>query len=467
MSADRVRWFLTIFITIALLTQIGTVAASGTVPASGTRLWAVRSANGGFDVPEAIAVSSNAATVFAVGWWDNGAGGTDDDTSFEVHAFNAATGVERWSSWWRGQDDTSNVAWATDVAVSPDSSTVYVTGGTISPASGDPWGIVTAAFNAATGVRRWAAVYPSSAPDTEALAVSPDGSRVYVSGSADNGSVTVAYGATTGVQVWHRSIAGPLCGVNSASSIVVGPTGARVFVTGDCGADFGTVAFNAATGTTIWSRRYDGPLHGEDRPTGIVVSPDASKVFVTGRSEGTNDADYATIAYRGATGSTAWIRRFDGPAHGSDAPDSIGISPTGSAVYVTGESGYPSTEESATVAYGTVSGRRLWVARYDGAVHTGAWSGGLGVAPDGSKVYVAATAYDASGETRCETMAFSAGGGTRLWTARYVGLRKGASAGPIAVGPTGARVFVLGQLVAGTFGWDFTDWDFATVAYAG
>ena len=80
------------------------------------------------------------------------------------------------------------------------------------------------------------------------------------------------------------------------------PDGSRVFVTGSRGSgaaqDYATVAFDAVGGMWAWYRTYDGPGNAEDAATGIAVSPDGSRLFVTGGSTGSaTSAGYCTIAY--------------------------------------------------------------------------------------------------------------------------------------------------------------------------
>ena len=81
------------------------------------------------------------------------------------------------------------------MAVSPDGTTVYVTG-----TSGSDQGYATVAYSAATGSQLWASRYHGPANDGDAccVAVSPDGTAVYVTGDSYGGPTdydyaTVAY----------------------------------------------------------------------------------------------------------------------------------------------------------------------------------------------------------------------------------------------------------------------------------
>src|SRR5207244_1749210 len=69
----------------------------------------------------------------------------------------------------------------------------------------------TVAYDAASGARLWSARYPAhDGPGATALAVSADGSRVFVTGTAgifngrfcDCSFATIAYDASTGARLW-------------------------------------------------------------------------------------------------------------------------------------------------------------------------------------------------------------------------------------------------------------------------
>src|SRR5690606_4075525 len=284
----------------------------------------------------------------------------------------------------------------------PDGSTVYAAGQSLS-SSGTSTEFVTVANDAASGDQLWVARYPGpgEGPNSSAnaLAVSADGARVFVTGrSRGEGGVddyaTVAYDAATGDQLWVSRYDGPTGGHDAALAVAVAPDGSAVFVTGlsqnGIRIDYATVAYDAATGDQLWVARYDGPAGNDDDASAVAVSPDGATVFVTGRSlGGATGNDYATIAYDAASGDEPWVARYDGPAGSQDFATALAVAPDGGTVIVTGRSfGVGTATDYATVAYDAASGDELWVARYDGPARGQDAANALSVSPDGARVYV-------------------------------------------------------------------------------
>src|SRR5436853_496831 len=90
-------------------------------------------------------------------------------------------------------------------------------------------------------------------------------------------------------------------------------------------------------GKSTWIARYSNRNNSTDVANAVGVSPDGASVYVTGGSTGSGFLnDYATVAYDATTGAQRWVARYDGPAHSDDVGSSLGISPDGSTVFVTG-----------------------------------------------------------------------------------------------------------------------------------
>jgi hypothetical protein len=174
-------------------------------------------------------------------------------------------------------------------------------------------------------------------------------------------------------QLWEARFDGLGTWLDQANAMAVSTDGSRVFVTGtssstgggDKGFDEVTVAYDTSTGATLWVSRYDDSHHGYDEGNSIAVGADGSKVFVAGLSDqyvGSHGSDYLTVAMDASTGVGLWARRYDGPAHIFDEAHAVAVSPDGSTVFTTGESrGGTIQPDWATIAYDATTGHHLCV----------------------------------------------------------------------------------------------------------
>jgi outer membrane protein assembly factor BamB len=445
------------------------VSGAGTSLAAtspGAQLWASLYDNSGNGGATSVAASPDGETVFVTGYTT--VGSTEDYTTV---AYNAATGAQLWAAGYADPGDTIDKAYS--VAVSPNGTAVFVTGESQTSTPGEDY--ATVAYNAATGAQLWAARYNGPSNDSAAaeVAVSPDGTAVFVTGTslgAPTGEdyATVAYNAATGAQLWVKQYDGFGSGGNYAHSVAVSPGGTAVFVTGyslgtNNGYDYATVAYNAATGAQLWVKRYNGASNGDRGATSVAVS--GSTVFVTGSSYGGSTAnyDYATVAYNAATGAQLWVKRYAGPGSGDDQAYSVAVSPSGGTVFVTGYTDTTSTSagyDYTTVAYNAATGAQLWLARYNGPAKSTSEAYAVAVSPSGSTVYVTGYSYGCiCGGEDYATVAYNAATGAQQWVQRYDGAGLGNQALSLAVSTTG-MVFVTGYRVDGGS-------DYATIAYQG
>jgi len=445
--------------------RAGDLAFSARTPTmGGGQLWAT-SYNGPFtpssNQANAVAVSPDGSVVYVAGTSYDGQAAGDD---FATVAYDAVTGRQLWVSRSRGPSDSARA-----IAVSPSGGMVFVTGHSQPFASG--YG--TVAYDAATGRRLWFSRYDAPAggvgDQATAVAVSPNGRAVFVTGLSlgttfRDDYATVAYNATTGSRLWVRRYDGPGHGDDDAYSVAVSPSGAAVYVTGvsqgrTSGADYATVAYNAATGKDLWVRRYNGPGNGADGASSIAVSPAGGAVFVTGRSAGraATGYDYATVAYAAATGKYLWVRRYNGPSSRTDSAQSVAVSPGGASVYVTGVSdrGNGGTTDYATVAYNAATGAQRWARRYVGHGRAASGAAAVAVSPGGARVYVTGTTAFYS----YATVAYNAATGAQLWASTYSGTPEDLAC-CIAVSPKTGTIYISGSSYSTSSGWDY-----ATVAY--
>jgi sugar lactone lactonase YvrE len=404
------------------------------------------------DTTTATVTSPDGQTVYVTG---NSTFGSRK-TQYATVAYDTATGSERWDA-----ESVEGVYGSTAeaIAISPDGATLVVTGlGT--------HGAFTVAYDAATGATLWTA---SDADLAYAfgIAVSADGSVVAIVGNSGyfSSMTTVGYDLATGTQLWTVSIQDGGFEVTTGKAIVASPDGHTFFSTGYAyngnSEEYMTEAITVATGKKEWAARYNSPNTGYDESLAIAVSPDASRVFVTGCSGGVYciGTSYGTVAYDAHSGKTLWIRTYNGGAHA--IPKAIGVSPDSSKVFVTGTVGGNTAENYGTIAYDAATGTPLWSATYDGPSADRDYANALGVSPDGARVYVTGGSV---GPTKQDygTVAYDAITGAEIWVERYDGPTAGTDvATALAVGPDGT-VFVTGQSSGiGTFS------DYATVAYSG
>ena len=200
-----------------------------------------------------------------------------------------------------------------------------------------------------------------------------------------------------------------------ARALAVSPDGSAVFVTGASTArrtaDYATVAYDASTGRRLWARATTDRREPRTWPT-RSDEPEGSLVFVTGYEHGkTSGYDYTTVAYDASTGEKAVGDPVPRTANEtkSSAAHAVGVSPDGSSVFVTGRATdrrpatatprWPTTHPAATSCGrgGTPDGGFPREAARD-----------LGVSPDGSSVFVTGSARDTTALSDYATVAYDA-----------------------------------------------------------
>lgn len=442
------------------LTSAGGALAGTASPATrvapGGQVWVARMPGHGHARPGALAVSPRGGTVFVTG---ASAGGRAAGVGYETVAYSGATGKKLWTSRYRGPGPSQDHP--TAVAVSPDGTTVFVTG--YAAGWGTGYDYATVAYNAATGRQLWASRYTSAGNHRDkpaAIAVSPDGATVFVTGtccSPGDRYATAAYRAATGRQLWASRYQSPGKGAtDDVQSMAVSPDGTKVFVTGyrdsqTTTLDYATVAYDAATGRSLWASLYNGTGDDDDLAYAVAVSPDGTKVFVTGLSDGPplkTDIDYGTIAYNAANGRQLWVSRYNGPSNAIDIATALVVSPDGTKVFVTGNS--QSTRsfndyDYATVAYSTATGRRLWVSRYNSQGNGWDYATSVAVNRAGTKVFVTGYSQTFAVGDNYATTAYSTNTGKQSWASRRnAPANANDHATSVAVSPDGNTVYVTG-----------------------
>src|SRR5215470_10407655 len=270
--------------------------------------------------PVAEALSPDGTRLFVTGY-------VGPAVDIETVAYSTATGARLWATTYPPDNagGPDNV-----IAVSPDGATAYEAGS--GKVSGRGPYIAVIAYDAATGRQRWLRVYTRVKPayaELHAVAVSPDGSTVYVSGEAgalvpSSYSLLVLAYRATGALKWatryaNRYTGGTYAGGAFGGPIVLGPGGRDLYVAGTVSSKYGhyvaaTFAFRAATGTCLWL--------DPDRARGgggkIAVTPDGRTAIFVGDRTGDTAGGYAITSSNASTGATRWARRAPVPG---DAPN--------------------------------------------------------------------------------------------------------------------------------------------------
>lgn len=247
----------------------GPAAARTTAPpGAATRLWAARFDGGTARTSGAtsVAASPDGSTVYVTG--NTSLGGSTPMNTYDTVAYNAATGATLWVARYRGVDGRHpNIA--PDITVSPDGSKVFVFGHMPLRGFGERGAFAMLAYNAATGAQLWSSLGTCQEP-AHAIAVSPDSSTVYVTGTLGRDYCTLAYNSSTGAVLWQANYPAGQYIHTVADSLALSPDGSDLYVTGT----IGTVAYSASTGTQLWADHYK--QRWDRSHLSIAVSPGGS-----------------------------------------------------------------------------------------------------------------------------------------------------------------------------------------------
>jgi sugar lactone lactonase YvrE len=428
-------------------------ATAATTAGGGTQRWTSSYLQGEPAYSTDVLTSTDGSTVFTTGTTEFG-----PDGRAATLAYDAATGERRWVATYSGGGGEESSR-GRALALSPDGDTLFVTGWTWCDRCTTPfYGLLTIAYDAATGERRWVARF-ADADSATGLVVSPDGSRVFVTGQTDGGdtSVTVAYGAMTGNERWVvRHEGGP---TQSGGGLAVSPDGATLYVAGtlpdtmQCPSSGGyrTSAYATADGAVRWTSTFNVAASvycGE--ATSLRLSPDGSTVFVTGFGGGSSLHDAGTVAYDSADGDQRWATvDRDVRVKSGDIVVSLGVSPDGSTVYILGNDCSDQDCPFATAAYDSSTGGDLWVSRYEAGGR--GYAADLVVSPDGAQVLVtgqvSVPCYPCVfSETHAPLVSYDAVSGDVRWASVY----PDSTGSALAVSPDSSSVYLAGTITAST-----------------
>jgi hypothetical protein len=439
-----------------LLAALAAVALlSSLVQASPDTAWVRRyngPDNGGDDAN--MVVADQAGNSYVTGWSASMANGNDWLTI--KYLPNGDTAWVRRADGWGHGDDRAR-ALAVD-----DAGNVIVTGHTTN--TGSNINIATIKYDSNGNLVYVKEYDGADHGDDRALAVAVDAAgNAYVVGfittdSAGYDWMIVKY-LPNGDTAWTRSADGWGHGDDIIYDAAVDDSGnvvATGYTTGLAGnLNIGTIKSDP-NGNAVYVKEYDGATHGEDAAYALAIDS-AGNAYVTGASVGATSTDCVTIKYL-PNGDTAWSRRYEGPANGSDYGFAIALDGAGNAIVTGYSEGATSGDDWLTIKY-LPNGDTLWTRRADGWANADDVSYAVAVGRSGD-CFVTGSTTSLGGNINYGTIMYRSDGSLG-WVVEYDGPGAGTDIAWSVALDTAENVFVTGSSLGAA-----TARDYATIKYA-
>ena len=279
------------------------------------------------------------------------------------------------------------------VVVSPDGQNVYAAGGSDS---------AVAVFHrdAATGALTLLEVQKDGVDGVDglafasALALSPDGAYLYVAGSNDSAVAVFRRDATTGalsfVEAQKNGVAG-VDGLAFARAVAVSPDGSHVYVAGQQDSAVAVFRRNALTGWLTFvevQRQGVGGVDGIAGPLALTFSPNGAHLYVAAGSQ-----NAVTVFTRNATTgrlTLTAVEREGASDLGLSGIHSVAVSPDGAYVYAAGQADSAVGIFRRDKRTGALTFTDIVAQGFDGVdgLYGALW---VTLSPDGAQAYVAST----------------------------------------------------------------------------
>lgn len=221
--------------------------------------------------------------------------------------------------------------------------------------------------------------------------------------------------------------------------VAVSPDGSRVYVTGSvdvylkgvtprASSDWATVAYDAETGEPIWAAEHDGPGGRYDSAYAVASTPDGATVLVAGQTRDDDLGDATVVAYDADDGNVRWVAAIDGPLdRTAELFDTLAVTPDGSTVIAVGNAdtnspsilGWYYELDVLIVALDVQTGAVRWESRHDGSGHDLDHATDVTVSSDGTLAAVAAQSVGSSGGMNALTMFMKVSDGDVLWQREF------------------------------------------------
>jgi 6-phosphogluconolactonase (cycloisomerase 2 family) len=328
----------------------------------------------GLSLARDVAVSPDGAHVYVAGREDNEIG---------VFARNSATGALTFIEAENG-GSISAMGAPIDVAVSPDGLHVYLA--TLADA------VVVFSRNTGTGALTFVEAHDGGTipglDGANAVTVSPDGAHVYVASFVADAVVAFSRNGTTGALTYvetEQDGVGGVDGLDDAESVAVSPDGSHVYVGGVLDDAIAIFSRNGGTGALSFVGIVQDGVGGADGLSGVIgiaLSPDGSHLYASGGGE----AKVAVFSRNAGTGALSFVETETA----LNFPHRIAVSPDGAHVYVAHDitgNGFSVFTRNATTGELTLEEQFV-----DGVGGVDGLDGAFGVAvtPDNKHVYVTA-----------------------------------------------------------------------------
>ena len=222
-----------------------------------------------------------------------------------------------------------------------------------------------------------------------AVVVSQDGTNVYAAGSSDNSIVAFAREADTGALAFletERNNVGDVIGIGRVNALAMSPDGASLYAASSQANDLVVFGRDAATGAlTFVEAKQDhvGGVQGLSGAQVVAVSPDGAHVYVAGGSA------LVVFTRNAATGALEFVELEQngvGGVTGLAGATSIALSADGASLYVAGKGDDAVAAFSRDRATGKLTYVETLQQGMDGVDGLDGVNA-LAVSPDGTHVY--------------------------------------------------------------------------------
>lgn len=366
---------------------------------------------------EALALSADEQELYAAGLSRKSAA---DQTALFAR-LDAQTGELVWLVSWDALFGESD--FAADLVLSQDGSTLFATGTTEEGGvPSDRSQLFVLALDSATGQVLWSledgpSSFGSASARGEGLALSPDGSTLYVGaawhvvGDKDNFDVQArAHDPQSGALLWsvQAIVAGP--DEVGEREVLLDPTGKRLFIGARDATGAETFAFHTPTGSLIWGADLG------DEVAGLAASANGQELYALMRDDTPTSKEARLLRIQASSGLPLWSQGFDAGEGTGELP--IGLSLLGGGQVLVG-------------ALLTVGGGSSWVVGWDAATGAELWRTALGPtaqidlealgqAPSGAPLALVGTGTpNPTWEFDLYGAAIDPAGGSPLWVDAY------------------------------------------------